>query len=130
MSVLAFIVEDDETLAEIFEQAVSHAGYTTHIISDGQQALDALRQEVPYLIVLDMHLPFVSGEDILKFMGAQERLKDCLVIVTSADASITSRIRDEQTVDFIMEKPVSFVQLRDLAARLHPDNKPASQKKS
>ena len=130
MSVLALIVEDDETLAEIFEQAVAHAGYATRVLSDGQQALDALEQVVPYLIVLDMHLPFVSGETILKFISLQERLKDCWIIITSADASITSRLRDEKDVDFIMEKPVSFVQLRDLAVRLHPDNKTASEQEN
>lgn len=124
MEAHAFVIEDDVTLLEIFNQSLQAAGYKTTAITGGQDGLDSLEKEVPNLILLDLHLPKVSGETILKYIRSQERFSSTWVIVASADTILTDTIRDNGSADFIMEKPVSFMQLRDLAMRLHPSNQP------
>src|SRR5688572_16570799 len=120
MSKLALIIEDDEDLASIFAEALRGIGYEVELVADGRVAQERLRTGTsPFLILLDMHLPHVSGADLLtNIIKVDERLSKTMVIITSADARMGDTYGD--LVDFVMIKPISFVQLRDLTARLKP----------
>lgn len=118
MSTLAFIIEDDQDLSTIFADALETVGYQVEQIKDGLIAQQRLKEEVPYLILLDMHLPHVSGADLLTKIKADERFHDTTVILTTADARMAEAY--EPMADFVMVKPISFVQLRDLTSRLKP----------
>lgn len=112
----ALIIEDNSELAIIFSQALQAAGFTTGIIQDGGQALAWLAITKPDVVVLDLHLPHVSGMEILRHIRADERLAGIRVIVATADSRVTQALRDQ--ADLVLIKPVSFRQLRDLAERL------------
>lgn len=120
MSELTLIIEDDEDLASIFAEAVRGVGFEVEHIADGKKAQERLKSgEVPYLILLDMHLPHVSGEDLLtNSIKPDDRFDKTMIIITTADARMGDAYRDQ--VDFVLIKPISFVQLRDLTARLKP----------
>jgi DNA-binding NtrC family response regulator len=117
MNDLALIIEDDEDISEIFEQALMKAGFDTEVISDGTLARKRFEEIVPHVVVLDMHLPGVSGEDLLKLIRSDQRLSKSIVLVATADA----RMADLHLgmADFVLIKPISFNQLSDLAGRLH-----------
>lgn len=117
-SLLALIVEDDETSAMIFAQAMQMANYHSQIVADGQEALESLAHTTPDLVILDMHLPRVSGEDVLAYIRSTDRLQDIRVIVATADASIPLHLKHK--ANLILLKPVSFHQLRALSQQLHP----------
>jgi len=120
MSELALIIEDDEDLASIFAEALRGIGYEVEHIADGRLAEERLINGTPpYLILLDMHLPHVSGGDLLtNVIKKDERFHKTLVIITTADARMGETYGDQ--ADFVLIKPISFVQLRDLTARLKP----------
>lgn len=119
MSELALIIEDDADLADIFAEALRSVGFEVDHAADGKIAQGKIRSEVvPYLILLDMHLPHISGADLLTEMKADKRFSDTTIIITTADARMGETYRDQ--VDFVLVKPISFVQLRDLTARLKP----------
>ncbi|MBN1449736.1 MAG: response regulator [Anaerolineales bacterium] len=118
MDALAFIIEDDIDLSTIFADALDSVGYHVVQIKDGLKAQQRLKEEVPYLILLDMHLPHISGADLLAEIKADERFKNTTVILTTADARMAEAY--EPMADFVMVKPISFVQLRDLTSRLKP----------
>jgi len=112
---LAIVIEDDEDLTNIFTEAVKAAGYIAQNFRQGDQALTYLAEITPDLIVLDLHLPGVTGPQILKHIRSDERLKKIRVIVVSADVRLAEYYRDRVTI--VMHKPVSFVELRDLVER-------------
>jgi two-component system, cell cycle response regulator DivK len=119
MSELALIIEDDEDLAEIFAEALRGVGFEVELINDGRVAQERLKQGIiPFIILLDMHLPHVSGGDLLTIVKQDERFSDAIIIVTTADARMGDMYREQ--ADFVLIKPISFVQLRDLTARLKP----------
>jgi two-component system cell cycle response regulator DivK len=118
MSALAFIIEDDQDLSTIFADALESVGYQVEQIKDGLKAQQRLKEEVPYLILLDMHLPHISGADLLSEIKSDERFNTTTVILTTADARMAEAY--EPMADFVMVKPISFVQLRDLTSRLKP----------
>lgn len=113
----SLIIEDDEDLSTIFHEALNAAGFETEIVRNGRLAIDRLQDIIPDVVILDMHLPLVAGADILKFIRSQKQLTYTSVIVTTADAIMGEQVRDE--ADFVLIKPISFGQLRDLTARLN-----------
>ena len=120
MSDVALIIEDDEDLASIFAEALRGVGFEVEIVADGQTAQEKLKSAAaPFLILLDMHLPHVSGADLLtNIIKKDSRFEKTIVIITTADARMGEAYNEE--VDFVMIKPISFVQLRDLTSRLKP----------
>jgi len=92
-------------------------GYEVEHVADGKIARERLRNEAaPFLVLLDMHLPHVSGGELLTDMKKDERFANTMIIITTADARMGEAYSDQ--VDFVMIKPISFVQLRDLTSRL------------
>lgn len=119
MSTLALIVEDDEDLANIFAEALRGVGFEVEHVADGQVARERLKHgATPYIILLDMHLPHVSGADLLTAMKQDDRFNETTIIITTADARMGETYGD--MADFVLIKPISFVQLRDLTSRLKP----------
>jgi len=116
MNNLALIIEDDYDLSNIFAQALQATGFEARIIRDGARALTWLFAETPDVVVLDLHLPHVDGREILQQIRSDSRLKEVQVIIVTADARTAETLREE--ADLVLVKPVSFNQLRDLAARL------------
>ena len=117
---LAFIIEDDEDLSIIFSEALNAAGFQTQMIRNGRLALEQLMENTPKVVILDMHLPGLSGLEILKYIRTEERLALTNVIVTTADAVMAEQVRD--SADLALIKPITFGQLRDLSARLNRVN--------
>jgi two-component system, OmpR family, response regulator VicR len=114
----ALIIEDDPDLSDIFAEALGVAGFITEVIRDGQVAMQRVDVITADVIVLDLHLPNVSGEVILERIQGDERFDTTRVVVTTADALMADALREK--ADFVLVKPISFAQLRDLATRLKP----------
>jgi DNA-binding response OmpR family regulator len=121
-SQFALIVEDEIDLAIIFSRALQEAGFETQIVRAGDTALMWLDSTTPEVVVLDLHLPRVSGEDILGRIRADDRLAHTQVIIASADPRMAEELQDR--ADLVLLKPIGFSQLRDLAARLGCDKQP------
>lgn len=119
---LAFVIEDDEAHADLFSEALQKAGFKVEVFRDGQTALSQLADAAPSLVVLDLHLPRVSGSDILNYIRSDPRLTKTRVVVASADPQMASVLREK--ADLVLIKPISYFQLRDLVTRLRANDSP------
>ncbi len=115
---LALVIEDDPIQAEIFTKALEAADYTVEHIADGDQALAYLQNHAPYLVVLDLHLPGTAGDDILRAIRSNPATAKTRVLLATADPRLAETVQDES--DLVLLKPVSYIQLRDLARRMKP----------
>jgi DNA-binding response OmpR family regulator len=113
---LALVIEDDVDLSEIFTRALEQAGFEVETLRDGKVAQQRLKEVIPNVIALDLHLPYVDGSTLLKQINADERLINSRVILTTADAAQAEFLREQATI--VLIKPISFSQLRDISARL------------
>ncbi len=113
---LALVIEDYRDQAMVFATALQKAGFQTESIIDGAQAQQRLKEIVPALVVLDLHIPTITGEVLLRQIRSDPRLADTRIILATADALRAEVLRPE--VDMVLLKPISFTQLSDLAARL------------
>ena len=121
---LAFIIEDDPKLAAIFAIALQRANYETEIIPDGQIATRRLAISSPDVIILDLHLPYVSGLDILKQIRAHQHLAQTYIIIVTADMFRAENLSDR--ADMVLVKPISFTRLQNLATYLQATQTPNS----
>ena len=115
---LAYIVEDYRDTVTIFKGALEMAGYEVEAAYDGAVAQKRLTEIVPALIVLDLHIPSVSGDIILHQIRADERLKETRVFLATADANMAAQLRDD--AELVLLKPIGFSQLKELAERFRP----------
>lgn len=113
---LALLIEDNEAVAEVFQTALSLAEFEVEPIKDGRAALDRLATAAPAVILLDLHLPRVSGDEVLRFIRSEARLANTKVILATADLMRAESLEGE--ADFILVKPFGFTQLHDLAKQI------------
>ena len=111
---LALIVEDEHNVSLVFCRALRAAGFKVEIVLAGDAAVERLAFARPDIVVLDLNLPHVAGEDVLHYIRADPRLTGTPVIVVTAYARLAESLRDR--VDRVLFKPIGFRRLRDLAA--------------
>jgi DNA-binding response OmpR family regulator len=113
---LALIIEDDPKLATIYDTVMTQAGYATETLRRGDEALKRLSAVSPSLILLDIHLPYVSGLELLKVIRATEALVKVPVIVLTADLYMADSA--EELADYVLIKSFGVSRLRELVAKL------------
>lgn len=112
----ALVVEDDAEIARFLQLVLQEVSFDVEVITNGQDALDRLVSVVPDLVILDLNIPFVSGLEVLRQVRTDSSLADVKVIVVSANPHMAEQA-DEQA-DLILQKPVSYEQLRNLVQRI------------
>jgi CheY-like chemotaxis protein len=81
-------VEDNAANVRLVEQALSHRpGVTLLTAMVGQLGLELAARHRPDLIVLDLHLPDIPGQDVLVALQSDERTRAIPVLILSADAT-------------------------------------------
>ena len=104
------IVDDDMNIGNMLEDALSRENYQVMRAYSGTEALMLLDKETPDLILLDLMLPGLSGEEVIP------KIKNIPVIVMSAKADINSK------VDVLLAGAADYVtkpfELKELMARI------------
>lgn len=114
---MIYCVEDDAGIRDIEMYALNAAGYDTKGFADGLACWEALREEKPALIVLDVMLPGMDGIDLLTKMRSSVELRAIPVILATAKGEEYDRIRglDLGADDYIV-KPFSIM---EMVSRVH-----------
>lgn len=80
------VIDDDMHIGNMLEEALTGEGYAVKRAYSGTEALLLLSQSKPDLILLDLMLPGLSGEELLP------KIKDIPVIVVSAKADVSDKV--------------------------------------
>lgn len=112
------LAEDNPGDAELTRQALasSKLSIDLSVVDDGEKALKYLRREPPYaaaeepdLLLLDLNLPKLSGEEVLREVKRDRRLSGLpVVILTSSDAETEVSRCYAQGANCYVVKPVDF----------------------
>lgn len=109
---MIWCVEDDGSIRDIELYALSSAGFETRGFEDGIEFWNALRDEKPELVVLDVMLPGMDGITLLKKMKESIEFNDIPVILATAKGEEYDRIKglDLGADDYIV-KPFSIMEM-------------------
>lgn len=113
MSNEIFIVEDEPELAALVADYARAADYAPAVFADGAQALAALRQRIPALVVLDLMLPGLDGLSLCRDLRTFSSVP--VVMVTAKVEEIDRLLGLEAGADDYLCKPFSP---RELMARI------------
>jgi CheY-like chemotaxis protein len=110
---LAILIVDDETdIRETLEDFLTDEGFSVRSAADGAAALRVLEErELPCVVILDLIMPVVDGNEVIEAMKKDERLCNLPVIITTSDPDRAPR------GIALMRKPVS---LQSLLAAVEP----------
>jgi two-component system, sensor histidine kinase RpfC len=114
---LLVVVADDQPANRIvLQRLLEKAGHRTIFAENGEEVLDILAQEQPDLVIIDLHMPGLSGVDVIRqarVMQAGQAARTP-IIVLSADATVEA-IKEAQRAGayLYMTKPISVPKLLD-----------------
>lgn len=121
------IVEDNASLADIYKTRLELLGYICFVAHEGLEALTLIEKERPSLVLLDLMLPKLAGDQILKVMRSTDWGKDIKVLVISNlnEADAPAGIRDQGIEGYAVKANLSDDQIDELVDNIL---KPADQK--
>ena len=114
---VVLIVEDDDGQRAVARDVLSAQGFIVHEAAKGRLALEALRQDLPDVVLLDLMMPEMDGFEVVAEMQANAAWRTIpVVVVTALDLSAEDRRRLNRGVEHIVEKNASSP--ADLMARI------------
>ncbi len=107
------VVEDDRHIADLVELYLRQEGFRVVQATDGQRGLDAVRDQRPRMVILDVGLPAVDGLEVCRRLRADSDVP--ILMLTARDGEIDRVLGLEMGADDYVAKPFSP---RELVARV------------
>jgi DNA-binding response OmpR family regulator len=100
------VADDDPDLLELMVRRLSRAGYRVIKASNGEEALQLVREHSPDMAVLDVMMPKGSGLEVLWQLRAEPATADMLIVMLSA-----GRFGPAHAADAYLRKPIAQSEL-------------------
>ena len=112
MKKLIYSIEDDKDIAYIIRIALENSGYEVKSFYDGESFINEFNNKKPDLILLDMMLPKIQGQDLLKIIRSDNTNNDIDIIIISANKLISDKVDGLNLgADDYIEKPFDILEL-------------------
>lgn len=109
---LIYAVDDEESIREVYRFALSGAGFEPRCFSCWEELADALKSELPRLIILDIMLDGADGYEILKKLRDNANTADIPVIMVSAKNTEIDKVKGLNLgADDYLAKPFGVMEL-------------------
>jgi DNA-binding response OmpR family regulator len=115
------VVEDDPDIARLVALHLTKAGYEVSTAPSAEDALTYLKDELPDLIILDIELPGMHGDELARRLQADPFTSDIPILVLSV---LADQIDSMQFGAFALPKPIDQEELLATVARLLEDAQP------
>ena len=111
------IIEDDKDVASFLELAVQNLGYETAVSYNGRTGLALIQETCPDLILLDLHLPEINGDEILHLMRDNDEFCSVPVIILTGESAML-KPEVEAQANFTLVKPIDVRVLSQLISQI------------
>lgn len=109
---LVLLVEDEPAQREVLSYNLTAEGFEVMVASNGDEALEAVAETAPDLILLDWMMPHVSGIEVCRRLKARPETRGIPIIMLSARSEEVDKVRGLETgADDYVIKPYSVVEL-------------------
>jgi CheY-like chemotaxis protein len=96
------VVDDDTDMAGFVTITLELAGHTVHTALDGPTALSMVRTYRPQLVLMDNHMPGLTGVEVAQTIRADPNLQHIPIVMVSGD----SNVETQGAVDRLLAKPL------------------------
>ena len=116
MPATILVVDDEPNIVLSLEFIMQKEGYDVRIAKDGEEALQAIKEKVPDLVLLDIMMPAMSGYEVCQRIRANPEWKDIrIVMLTAKGREVDQEKGMAMGADDYITKPFAT---RDLMARV------------
>jgi len=100
------ITDDDPGCRETLRDIVEPEGFHTLLASSGEEAVDIVREERVHLLLLDMHMPRLTGLETMELVRQVNAILPCILVTADASAELMRRAFSAHVYS-VIPKPVS-----------------------
>src|SRR5262245_30496950 len=109
------ITDDDRDFRETLRGVFEPRGYQTLLAADGDEALDIVQRQSVHLVLLDMHMPRLSGLETIRRIRQMplDIALPCILISAALDAEIEAEARRQRAFS-VLAKPIRLREITGL----------------
>lgn len=112
MGSIIYSVEDDLDIARIINKTLTKQGYQVFSFPDGKNFIEAFNKQKPDLVLLDLMLPDMNGNDIIKYIRNDIENNEVEIIIISAKRMLMDKVEGlDLGADDYLEKPFDLLEL-------------------
>ncbi|MEO5858442.1 MAG: response regulator [Pyrinomonadaceae bacterium] len=126
MEQFVLIADDDPALAKLVQIVVEGEGYLAATAKDGKEAYNVLKSGAEIVgAIIDINMPYIDGNDLLKFMRKDGRFADIPVLIMTGDLDprASAKAMSSGAIGFL-PKPFTNSQLRTAIKTLVTKRRP------
>jgi two-component system alkaline phosphatase synthesis response regulator PhoP len=105
------LVDSDTSMLDLLRITLKGLGYRLESVVDGREAMQAVQQQWPDLIIMELVLPVVDGVSLLRWLREQHGMEIPVLVLTALDRPGIYDIVHELGVSGLVYKPVRRSQL-------------------
>ncbi|QDU29841.1 Response regulator MprA [Anatilimnocola aggregata] len=110
------ITDDDRDFRETLRSVFETRGFRTILAGDGEEALDVIKREPVHLLLLDMHMPRLTGLETIRQLRTLHFELPCILISAALDRQLEAEARAAQAFS-VLSKPVRLPDITGIVAR-------------
>ncbi len=99
------VVDDDKSIVDLLQFILTREGYTVVVARDGKAGLQAVQQERPDLIILDVMMPEMDGFTVTGILFKDPEMRKIPVLILTAKGNSKDILQLVPNVTLYMEKP-------------------------
>jgi len=111
------IADDEPHVLRVLKMSLEREGYTVNVCANGQEALEIVLREPPDVLVTDIQMPLMNGEELCRQIEQRMPERNFLIFVLTSRTEIEHRewSREISNLQFL-EKPISIRELLEMLA--------------
>jgi DNA-binding NtrC family response regulator len=106
------IVDDESAICDLLKTYLEKLGFQALIATNGEQALEILREEEPAIMTLDIRMPGLNGYEVLQKVKRRHP-ELFIIVVTGIDVPNMEEMLEHSGAHAILRKPIDLQQLSD-----------------
>ena len=112
------IAEDDPVLRNLYVKKFTVADFSIRTAADGEEAITAITEQAPDILILDIHMPKVDGFGVLEKFPKETRNFPVILLTNFAEEKYKQRGKELGADDYFVKKDMTIRSLLDMAEKL------------
>ena len=105
------IAEDDAVLREVYQKKFGLSGYAIRLVQNGEEAVAAILEKSPDILILDFHMPIMDGFQVLEKFPKEQRSFSVIALTNFGDQSSRARAEVLGVDEYFVKREMTIKQL-------------------